>query len=282
MHLCLGLALGLALLGATLAPAQTATRWNIDDPDFGGFSGLHLSDDGRRFTAITDRGTLYEGRVTRVDGEITDINSIDKTRLRNDDGNALTKFRSDAEGLAITPDGRLYVSFEQYHRVWTYSSPQSEGAWLPRHSDFKTMQSNSSLEALAIDADGALYTIPERSGSLKTDFPVYKYQNNTWTIPFTVRRDGPYLPIGADFGPDGMLYILERYFTGFSFKTRVRRFDASGGSEETVLTTASGQFDNLEGISVWETATGQIRITMISDDNFRFFQRTQFVEYTLP
>lgn len=39
-----------------------------------------------------------------------------------------------------------------------------------------------------------------------------------------------------------------------------------------------GRHDNLEGLSVWRDAQG-LRLTMVSDDNFMFFQRTEFVEY---
>ena len=281
MHKCLSLALGIWLVANT-AFAQDKFNWSEVDEDFGGLSGLHVSDDGSSFVTVSDRGTLYQGLFQRNSGKITGITNLQKTGLRDDDGSLISTFRSDAEGLAIAPSGRLYISFEQYHRVWTYSSPSSQAAWLPRHPDFKTMQSNSSLEALAIDANGALFTIPERSGDLEKPFPVYRYANKVWTQPFSLRRDGPFLVVGADFGPDGQLYVLERYFTGFSFKSRVRRFDTLGQNEQTLLTTNSGQFDNLEGISVWQDAKGQTRLTMISDDNFRFFQRTQFVEYTLP
>ena len=38
------------------------------------------------------------------------------------------------------------------------------------------------------------------------------------------------------------------------------------------------QYDNLEGISVWQDAQG-IRLTLISDDNFGLLQRTELVEY---
>lgn len=39
--------------------------------------------------------------------------------------------------------------------------------------------------------------------------------------------------------------------------------------------------DNLEGISVWQDPDGRIRLTMISDDNFMVFQRTEIVEYAV-
>ena len=50
------------------------------------------------------------------------------------------------------------------------------------------------------------------------------------------------------------------------------------GPPEHVLTTSLMQFHNLEGIAVWVDGQG-IRITMVSDDNFLFVQRSELVEY---
>lgn len=49
-------------------------------------------------------------------------------------------------------------------------------------------------------------------------------------------------------------------------------------SAEEVLQTGTLQYDNLEGIAVWDDGLG-IRLTMISDDNFLPVQRTELVEY---
>ncbi len=91
--------------------------------------------------------------------------------------------------------------------------------------------------------------------------------------------------MGADFGHDGRLYVLERGFNGLGFRTRVRSFDISNGiagDEKVLFNKGIGRHDNLEGISVWRDAAGLIRLTMISDDNFRFLQQTEIVEYALP
>ena len=252
---------------------------------FGGFSGLELSDDGMRFTSVSDRGSIVEGSFFRRGGRIIGIKAGPIRPLKTPEGKPVRDLQSDAEGLAVREDGRIYVSFEGTHRIWTYRDAGSEAAWLPRAEAFKTMQRNSSLEALAIGPDGALYTMPERSGRKTRPFPVYRYQREKWTQPFSIPRRGEFLMVGADFGPDGRFYVLERYLSGiFGFRTRVRSFQIKGDTisdEIEVLQTATGTHDNLEGIAVWRDDTGRIRLTMISDDNFRIYQITEFVEYRL-
>lgn len=76
--------------------------------------------------------------------------------------------------------------------------------------------------------------------------------------------------------------MLERLFTGYGFSSRVRRFDVSdnGLTNETMLIdTPALRHDNLEGLAVWQDASGAIRLTMISDDNEFALQRTEIVEY---
>src|SRR5690606_100399 len=123
---------------------------------------------------------------------------------------------------------------------------------LPRPDAFAALQANSALEALAIDALGRLWTLPERSGAVDLPFPVWRFDGEGWSQPFTLpRADDGFLPVGADFGPDGRLYVLERRLGSvFGFNSRVRRYDVTGdvaGPAELLLETAPGDYDNLEG-----------------------------------
>ncbi|MBD3677601.1 MAG: esterase-like activity of phytase family protein [Rhodobacteraceae bacterium] len=259
--------------------------WHKEGEDFGGFSGLELNSDGQRFTVITDRARLFTGRIIREDGKITGIETDPALTLSGPDGQPLGRYETDSEGLAIAPDGTLHISFEGVHRVLSYASADGPAKALPRHDDFVRMQLNSSLEALAIGPDGTLYTLPERSGRMTKPFPVYRSKGGTWDQPFTIPREGEYLPVGADFGPDGRFYLLERYLTGiFGFRSRLRSFalGPDGFADERLeLETGTGRHDNLEGLSIWRDESGALRATMISDDNFRTFQRTEIVEYGL-
>jgi hypothetical protein len=274
---------------SSAAPARLehmgTVAWTAPDDRHGGFSGLELTADGAQFVAISDRGWIVEGRLVRRDGRLAGVEAGAIARLADQRGGPLREKMEDAEGLAMDAAGRLYISFEGRHRVWSYDTANGAARALPRHADFAQLQDNSGLEALAIGPDGALYTLPERSGRYDRPFPVYRYAEGRWSMPFSLPRRGEYLPVGADFGPDGRLYLLERHFTGlFGFTSRIRRFTLDAGgvtAEETLLTTATGARDNLEGLSVWRDAAGAIRLTLVSDDNFHFLQSTEIVEYRL-
>lgn len=285
------------ILAALAAPAladppqarfASNTLWSIADEDFGGWSGIEVAEDGVGFTAISDRGHIVTGRLLRNGrGWLTGVDAGPMVALSHVDGGTLPRYWNDSEGLAIAPDGRVYVSFEAEHRVNAYDDVAADRAThLPRAEGFASMQNNSSLEALAIGPDGALYTLPERSGQLDRPFDVYRYKDGEWTIPFTIPRREDFLPVGADFGPDGRLYLLERSLSTsqLGFASRVRRFDVDGDTisgEVTLLTTDPRQHDNLEGIAVWRDDLEIIHLTMISDDNFRFFQISEIVEYVV-
>jgi len=277
----------LAIIAPCAAQSQQAEyissfTWAENTKGFGGFSGIEVSDDGIDFTVIGDRGAVANGTFLRADSVINNVNAT-FGKLKHTTGRVLKSYETDAEGLAIRKDGRVFISFEHSPRVWTYRNTKSEAAWLQRHPDFKQMKRNSSLESLAIGPDGTLYTIPEISKNPKKGFPIYRYHNDTWKIVFYSPQRGPFLPVGADFGPDGKLYLLERHLGSiFGFQSRVRRFtitEKTLSNEQELLQTKAGVHDNLEGIAVWQDQTGDIRLTMVSDDNFKFFQRTEFVEY---
>ncbi len=282
------LSVGFVTLADEHGPAEYvgSYRWRSDDPAFGGFSGLEVSADGAQFWAVTDKGVLAVGRLERdAAGRISQVTPFVPVPLLDYQDIPIGGAWKDAEGLALAPDGTLFVSFEILHRVWKYDAAGTFRGPAGDRKVFSDLQNNSSLEPLAIDDDGVLLTLPERSGVLTRPFPVYRFRGGHWEQPYGLVRRPPFLPTGADFGPDGKLYLLERHFNGvFGFQSRVRRFTVTPdglSDEETLLETLTGQHDNLEGIAVWRDEAGDIRLTMISDDNFRAFQRTEFVEYRL-
>lgn len=283
---CAGLLAG-SLRAETRALAEHvgSYTWSVEHKWFGGISGLELSEDGREMTAVADNGVIMTAVLQRDDaGAVRGVSGFTIAKLKGTK-DRMPRYYNDSEGIAIRPDGRIYISFEAVHRVWTYSAPGSLGAWMPRHADFEGMQNNSSLEMMAIGPDGALYTAPERSGATDAPFPLYRYRAGVWDKTLSIpRREDGFLIVGGDFGPDGRLYVLERALSLFGFRSRVRRFDVTEDAlsgEDVVFESGPGQHDNLEGIALWRDGDGFIRMTLVSDDNFKPFQRTELVDYRL-
>jgi hypothetical protein len=266
---------------------MSSVDWNLDQPWFGGFSGLEISSDGQSFAAMTDRSYMVRGRLERHAGILNNLGVTDHFPLLDTDGLPIRGNRSDSEGLALAADGQAFISFELLHRVFVFPHPEAVPDWAAHHDDFNLMPKNGSLEALAIDTQGRLFALPEVSPD-GTDFPVYRYQRDGagqfWDQPFRLPKRGSFAPVGADFGPDGRLYLLERRVYPLAFQSRVRAFDLDKGghfNEETVLETAWGRHGNLEGIAVWQDQQGYIRLTMIADNNFLPLLSTHIVEYRL-
>lgn len=270
-------------------PAQFAGSftWEKTNEAYFGFSGLEVSDDGTSFTVLGDSSQVIRGTIARdARGAIESVTVQSVASLRSTDGKDIrgTRFE-DAEGLAALPDGSFAVSFEGQHRVNLYPAIDAPAKPLPKPRAFAMFETNAGLEALAADEDGTLYALPERSGGLTRNFPVFRYRDGAWDIPFEVPRLGHYLPVGADFGPDGYFYLLERRFLGLlGFSTRIRQFSIDGdriSEGRVVLQTPPRLHDNLEGLSVWRDPAGDIRFLMVSDDNNLPVQTTEFVEYRL-
>lgn len=286
----LGLALGLESSAAVPPPDGflSSVAVSSDNPDFGGLSAIEVSDDGLRFVALTDRGRAVSGRILRdAEGRATGVEFDPMMRLHGRGITPLASGRTDSEGLAIAPDGTAFVSFEGAPRVLGYRSLNGPAENLPTPPEFQTFRRNAALEALAIDAAGRLYTLPEDTRSGSGDFPVFRFDGTAWSQPFALPRQGDFLPVGADFGPDGRLYILEREFHGIAgFASRVRALTLGDGgtpvADRIVMQSPTGYHDNLEGIAVWSDSLGRIRLTMISDDNFLPWQQSEIVEYALP
>lgn len=294
--------LGLQGSAGVTPPANLigAFAWRNDSRLFGGISAIEVSADGAGFTVLTDKGSHASGRFRRdAEGRVTGIEMGQIQRLKSNTETPLAIGRNDSEGLAIGPDGTTYVSLEGVARVLRYDRIDGLAENLPRPRAFAAYPRNTSLEALAIDDRGRLYTLPEELAASRRirlfsgqpgnpngpDFPVWRYEKGAWSQPFFLPRRGNYLPVGADFGPDGRIYILERQFRGIAgFGSRVRSFSVSERGlvgERVEMESPIGMHDNLEGISVWRDRQGQIRLTMVSDNNFLPIQRTEIVEYRI-
>lgn len=255
------------LASASLADPLTFLR-SISLEGLGGLSAIEVESGGNPALVLSDRGMGYRFSIARAGntGQITDPVLVN-----------LPYPRRDTEGLATSPTGTFY-SYERPGRV-----SRDTGEAIPSHPDFATHHRNGSLEALAAAPDGTLYTLPEQSGGADDPFPIYRYSSEVWEVIGFLPRQGSFLPTGADIGPDGLLYILERALSPLGFRSRIRQLDpqALSAGVRTLITTGPGLHDNLEGLSVWRSDSGATCLTMVSDDNFLAIQTSELIEYAL-
>ena len=276
---------------SAVAPEDQAAQhvatytWSHDADWFGGISGIELQPDGTSFLAVTDKGMIFAGTLERTEGILTDVVVERFQPLVDKNGDVRDFPHTDAEGLALDAQGRVLVSFEHAHRILRYDTWESAADWPSYTRAWRAFSSNGGMEFLAVDLDGSILTIPETSGHRAAETLVYRrYNNSRWEQPYTLPLSDGYSPVGGDITPEGKLYLLERDHYSFGFKTRVREMTPTpdGFTDiRTVLETDWGDYGNLEGLAVSKDDQGRTRLTMVSDNNFLFFQRTHIVEYVL-
>lgn len=294
MHARLAGLIALATVGGTTwVPASPRALvvgsyvWHLDDPRFGGWSGIDFSDNGTHFRAISDAGYTLTGAFSRDrDGAVTGVEAGPILLMRGDEAEPLSEGSRDAEDVAVAPDGSYYVSFERDQRVSHYRDDTAAADIITYGKlDLSEYPYNSGLETLALAADGTVYAIPEVDPSGAHRHKVYMWKDKAWSVPFTLPEDGFWRPVSADFGPDGRLYLLERDLWGLvGFMSRIRRLTMGPDgftADEVLFTSHAGMYQNLEGLSVWTDAQGAIRLTTISDDNYLFLLRTEIVDFRI-
>lgn len=271
-------------------------------PDFGGFSGLAISTNGKHLLAVSDAGAWM---LAELGYKGSNLASISKTKLGPLTGrNAkplIGKDQSDAESIALQPGkffgATAFVSFERQHRITPYQITSSGLKAKPRPSklpiNLKKLKENQGLEAIEFirggKRKGTLIALAERfkdkAGNLKG-----------WMIrqgkakKLKIKRLKEFDITGLAALPDGSMILLERKFR-FSegVQMRLRRFTANSIKPgkllegETLMEVRGRDYniDNMEGIAVHRSKNGETIITLISDDNFNAFQRTLIMQFAL-
>lgn len=265
------------------------------DSEFGGLSGIIVSPDGTRFLAITDASHWLTGELAYDKGRLSGIRGTRIAPLRDEAGKPLSGKQGDAEGLAGTLDGTVYVSFERDHRIWQY--PFADSGLEARPKPLKTPAEladapvNGGLEALAALKDGNLLALTEY---MKDDAGNFR----GWIIdprraaarPITLQPRKPFAITDVQQLPDGDMLTLERRFSrsggvGFSMR-RLASADLEKGLaiRGTVIAEAGMDhvIDNMEGLSVRTNQDGKTIIYILSDDNFSgLFQQTLLMMFEL-
>jgi hypothetical protein len=262
-------------------------RLTSKDPDFGGLSGLVISEDGKKFLAITDAAHWVTGTFDYLDGRLTGAKGGMIIPMLDANGQTMTKRTGDAEGLdAVRPhdiDGPVIVSFEGQHRVWSYA-PFEAGqrrmtADIALPPAAKALPSNGGIEALASLSQDSVLAAAEYEANADGLSPAWILSTRIPPSELAVVGVAPKAPFAVTdvkLGPDGMLYFVERSFsreTGVAIRLRRAPLqDGLGGGriegEELALMGMSFVIDNFEGIALRRSPEGKILIYLAADDNF--------------
>lgn len=269
----------------TIAPAELhglslvdAVRLTANHAQFGGFSGLLI--EGGRLTAVTDQGWLLSAELEG--GETLRLGRASFAPLPGDVG-LNGKAGADAESLARR-GGTLAIGFERDHRIAFFDGDRPAGDVRDERFGGTT---NNGLEALATLPDGGLLAIRERPA--QGAHPAFVLRADGGIATKSLRLGSSMQVTGADVGPDGKLYVLRRDFTLLTgVSARIERYwlgeDGFPRPETREVLARFGNdsgIDNMEGIATWRDAGGGIRLMLISDNNFNWFQRTLLLEFAV-
>lgn len=277
-----------------------------DDPHFGSFSALRTRDHGRELLSVGDDGTWFWARLDGDDtGRPIGIAEARLARLRDGRGRPLRgKGNTDAESLELNDENgavTALVGFERHHRLLRYRSTDGWRGLLAAAAqpvpeiphDISTLGRNQGLEAIARAPRGSrlagtLVLIGEEPRSGERDHPGWLVGGPTPGTFHVAHRDD-FAVTDACFLPDGDLLILERRFSWIrGIAMRIRRLPAAALApgrtvDGPVLVEADGghQIDNMEGLAVDRGPDGTTILTLISDDNGSWLQRTVLLRFRL-
>nr|WP_255720383.1 esterase-like activity of phytase family protein [Acuticoccus kalidii] len=256
---------------------------------FGGFSGLLV--DGDRMLAVSDTGMWLSARLI-LDGErltgIEDAALWPRLDLLGRD--IRTKATGDAEDLARV-DGGILVVIEQARELWRYPADgltidrTARPERLGRPEQFTRLAKRHGVESLTELPTGERLIVMEGEGT-RGAIPALRDETS-----FAIARSDKWAITGADVLPGGDVLLIERYYGGgIDVRMRVRRLgrDAILGAgpddviDGPVLIEAdfSDEIDNMEAIAA-EVRDGRIILTLMSDDNMSFLQRTLLLRFAV-
>jgi hypothetical protein len=269
------------------------------DREIGGLSGLLSLEGGNTFLAVTDHGHWVSGRIAQTaEGTPLDVSGVRVAPLLGADGKTLkARWGHDTEALAL--DGSdLYVTAETRNAIYRYPWPLATGkermlGEVKLAEDIRALRRNTGLEALAVAPDGSsvagrLIAVAESPAGEGRDLDGYIIGSDG-TDRFRIRRHDAFDATDAAFLPDGDMLLLERRFTLLDLiGLRLRRFPGESIQPDALLegellleADFGFQIDNMEALAVHRNEAGETILTMLSDDNRSFLQRTILLRFRL-
>ncbi len=259
------------------------------EPEFGGFSALGVSADGKRMVAISDGGRRLAANLLYDDvGRLTGLSVPALDSLSDTTGRPLrSKQFSDAEAMSPGVKGEIIVAFERNHRLWRYLPGEIHPRPLKPPAELAAMPANGGIEALTMLNDGSLLAISEGPKG-KSDAVAWISDREGWSV-MTYASSGGFRATGAATLPNGDILILERRYTlRHGAAARIRRLNAETiqpGARLTAKLLAELRpplnVDNFEGIEVRRDGSGRTVVYIISDDNFSPLQRNLLLMFEL-
>jgi hypothetical protein len=262
---------------------------------FGGWSDLHISDDGRELASISDEGSWLTAIIDYdAKGNLAGLSQAKIGPLRALDGQPLAdKAQSDAEGMARLPDGSWLVSFERNHRIWRYPELDGKPVAFATPPEIRKQPNNGGIETLTALSDGRVIAISEQysvqSGTVRgwLGTPAAGGQYNWATFDYATRPD--FSPTAIARLPDGAFATIERaYDLRHGVRCRVMRFEAADlrpgatiHAKELAFLAAPYAVDNLEGLAATKGTRGETLLWLISDDNFNPLQKNVLLQFEL-
>lgn len=273
----------------------------LTSPDhvFGQLSALRFLRPGTDFIGVADHGYWFFGAIERdASGAPAGLAGFRMQPIVGADGKAIgDKFGKDAEGLDIA-DGIATVSFEREARVSEFAVDDRNMGPPLRDLDFviprRELRSNQGIETVLRAHphgihEGARIVIAERSIDRNGDIFAAILEGPEKGI-FKVRRSDSYDVTDAVLLPGtGDVLLLERRFSAaFGVGMRIRRLDGETirkgaiADGPVILEADLGyRIDNMEALDAWRRDDGALIVSMLSDDNQSFLQRTIYLEFRL-
>ncbi len=261
-------------------------------PEWGGYSGMVLSDDGSRIIAVSDVGHWLLLELTHDDaGKLTGVGTAQIEPLLDEASQPIAgKEWSDAEAVAASSGGSYIVAFERNHRLWRYASvdgiPGGGAEAVAAPAGISALPENSGVEALLADDSGSL-TLMAESGTANGASRGWQGQGTEWR-EFQIERSDGFEPTDLANAGKGWLALLERRYTqkdGPAARISLLPSIPSDGPQAAYTLAVLRlplSVDNFECIVVRPGPGNGRYIYLLSDNNHTPLQRTLLLQFYAP
>lgn len=250
-----------------------------DAADFGGLSGLVMSENCDKLLAVSDKGNWLQANLVYDGEKLSGLKGAAMSPVRDSKGKPpKNKVWGDAEALTHLSDGSIGAGFESRTRFGRFDIKRggldAKFQPLPFPDQIGDGPDNGEVEAFGQLPDGRFLAIGEKQFDADGNVLGWAWRGRD-TTRFTIARYDEYRV--TDLAIDGgSVLTLERRFSTDSLPgMAIRRFavaDIAKGKTVTpeLLFEATAPLyviDNMEALAICRR-DGETRVTLMSDDNF--------------